>query len=197
MGDIEKGSFIALPRKGGHSGLHALQTMCPQLGNIVTGFIVTAWLARGRSNDGEVSRSRHHQPSGVITLGSAGPGQHPTWRGFRCLQSSSKILWYCVYLLLGKQDLAPRLLLTVSLWSHPLPPLNNFIAWICPLELREGLGGWMKAASYNQRNGEHRKSLCPGATQGPAGYQPHIFTLWVGGCVCVCVCVCTFKFHSQ
>ena len=29
----------------------------------------------------------------------------------------------------------------------------------------------MKAVSYNQRNGGHRKALCPGAPQGPARYQ--------------------------
>ena len=29
----------------------------------------------------------------------------------------------------------------------------------------------MKAISYNQRNGGHRKSLCPEALQGPAQYQ--------------------------
>lgn len=29
----------------------------------------------------------------------------------------------------------------------------------------------MKAISYKQRNGRHRKALCPGAQQGPAGYQ--------------------------
>ena len=29
----------------------------------------------------------------------------------------------------------------------------------------------MKAVSCNQRNGGHRKALCPGAPQGPAWYQ--------------------------
>ena len=29
----------------------------------------------------------------------------------------------------------------------------------------------MKAASYNQKNGGHRKSLCPGAPQGPPRYH--------------------------
>ena len=29
----------------------------------------------------------------------------------------------------------------------------------------------MKAVSYNQRNGGHRKALCPEAPQGPAQYQ--------------------------
>ena len=31
----------------------------------------------------------------------------------------------------------------------------------------------MKAVSYNQRNGENRKALCPEAPQGPAQYQYH------------------------
>ena len=29
----------------------------------------------------------------------------------------------------------------------------------------------MKAVSCNQRNGGHRKALCPGTPQGPAQYQ--------------------------
>ena len=31
----------------------------------------------------------------------------------------------------------------------------------------------MKAVSYNQGNGGHRKALCPEAPQGPAQYQFH------------------------
>ena len=37
----------------------------------------------------------------------------------------------------------------------------------------KGHGGWMKAVSYNQRNWENRKALCPEAPQGPAWYQYH------------------------
>ena len=29
----------------------------------------------------------------------------------------------------------------------------------------------MKPTSYNQRNGGHMKTLCPGAPDGPAQYQ--------------------------
>ena len=32
LGEVEKNSFIALPDKGGHSGLMLLKTMCPNLG---------------------------------------------------------------------------------------------------------------------------------------------------------------------
>ena len=35
----------------------------------------------------------------------------------------------------------------------------------------------MKAISCNQRNGEHRKSLCPGTTQDPTQYQRSSLTL--------------------
>ena len=34
----------------------------------------------------------------------------------------------------------------------------------------------MKAVSYNQGNGGHRKPLCPGAPQGPAQYQTQCLT---------------------
>ena len=39
-GEVEKESFLALPGKGGHSELSP-QTKCPNLGKIVTRFIVT------------------------------------------------------------------------------------------------------------------------------------------------------------
>ena len=32
LGEVEKNSFIALPGKGGHSGLMPLKTMCPNPG---------------------------------------------------------------------------------------------------------------------------------------------------------------------
>ena len=35
--------------------------------------------------------------------------------------------------------------------------------WKCPLELREGLGGWMKPISCNQRMRDTERLLCPGA----------------------------------
>lgn len=39
FGEVEKESFLALPGKGGHSELSP-QTKCPNLGKIVTSFIV-------------------------------------------------------------------------------------------------------------------------------------------------------------
>ena len=48
-----------------------------------------------------------------------------------------------------------------SLVAHPFPPsVSNCLN--VPLGT---YGGWMKATSCNQRNGGHRKSLCPGALQ--------------------------------
>ena len=85
---------------------------------------------------------------------------------------------YCVYLLMGNQDCAPRLnnllLLTVSsrCCILSLPQLTT--ARIYPLELSKGHGGWMKAIFCNQRNGRHRKSLCPGDPQDPAQYLKEV-----------------------
>ena len=38
----------------------------------------------------------------------------------------------------------------------------------------------MKAVAYNQRKEEHRKALCSGAPQGPAGYQEWSFPKTLG-----------------
>ena len=35
----------------------------------------------------------------------------------------------------------------------------------------------MKALSYNQRNGGHRKALCPGAPQGPTWYHADLMII--------------------
>ena len=70
-----------------------------------------------------------------------------------------------VYIPWGKPRTLPQdcCWLFVSPWSHipSLPWLAT--AWIWPLKLREGPGGWMMAVSYNRRNGGYRKALCPGA----------------------------------
>ena len=50
-----------------------------------------------------------------------------------------------------------------SLISASLPWLT--IVWICPLELREGLGGWMKPISYKQERGT-KKGLVPRSPTG-------------------------------
>ena len=45
-GEVEVGSFITLPGKGGHSGLMSSKLLCPNLQKIVRSFIVT--VQRGR-----------------------------------------------------------------------------------------------------------------------------------------------------
>ena len=97
----------------------------------------------------------------------------PPGGGFSIWRTTQR---YCyVYPLMRNQDPAPRLLLTVSPWSH-IPSLSSLTtAWICLLEPREGHGGWMKVVSWNQRDGGHRKPLCLGAPQGPAQYQKFYF----------------------
>ena len=39
LGEIEKNSFIALPGKGGHSGLLPSKTVCPNQGSLVRSFM--------------------------------------------------------------------------------------------------------------------------------------------------------------
>ena len=56
------------------------------------------------------------------------------------------------------------------------------MACICPLELGEGPGVWMKAVYCNQRNGA-TKASCPGAPQGPARNQ-----FATGDLAAVCCC---------
>ena len=43
--------------------------------------------------------------------------------------------------------------------------------WTCPLELREGLGDWMKPMFCSQEMGDTERILCPGAPWGPTRYQ--------------------------
>ena len=101
-----------------------------------------------------------------------------TWRGFQYLQNSSKTL-LCVSFDAETRSY-PKAALDCFYPNPSLPWLTT--AWICPSELREVHGGWMKAVPYNQRHGGHRKVLCPGAPQGPP--QCHKLcsraALWVG-----------------
>ena len=88
-------------------------------------------------------------------------GQHAV--NFSHLQSSSKIL-FCVSLE-GEPGPCPKAALlfplAVPALSHipSLPWLAS--VWTCPLELREGHGGWMKPTSCNQDTGGHRKAFVP------------------------------------
>ena len=59
-------------------------------------------------------------------------------------------------------------LLLLCFCIPPLPWLAT--VWICPLELREGPGGWMKPISYKQEMGDMERLLCPRAPQGPAQF---------------------------
>ena len=87
----------------------------------------------------------------------------PPGGSFSICRMAQRYCW--VYLLMGIQEPAPRLLLTVSPWSRisSLPWLRT--VWICPLELREGPGGWMKAVSCGQRSGQCKKVLCDTRTK--------------------------------
>ena len=49
--------------------------------------------------------------------------------------------------------------------------------WNYRLELRDGHRRWVKLISCHQRIGGHRKSLCPGAPQGPAPWRCRLFLL--------------------
>ena len=102
-------------------------------------------------------------------------GQHtilnllPPGGGFSICRVTQR---YCVYPLMWEMGPCPRAALDCfSLVSHTLPSLTA--AWICPLELREGPRGWMKAVSYDQRNAWH-KDLVSRSPTGPS----MAWTLW-------------------
>ena len=101
----------------------------------------------------------------------------PTRRGFQFQKNSSKI-FLCVSID-GKIGSCPKA--TLDCFSLVSYPLLSYLttAWICPLEPREGHGGWMKAVSYNQRNEEHGKALCPGTPQSLSSikWSPGAFSI--------------------
>ena len=81
------------------------------------------------------------------------------------LQKSSKIL-LCVSLE-AEPGPAPRLhhcFLTLPPWSLPF---QTRLVWTCPLELREGHGGWMKLISYKQEMGDPERLFVPRSPTGP------------------------------
>ena len=47
LGEVEKNSFIALPGKGGNSGLMPLKTVCPNLGGFGEEFFIAMVQGRG------------------------------------------------------------------------------------------------------------------------------------------------------
>ena len=69
----------------------------------------------------------------------------------------------------------PQRCATVSwllLLCLPVPSLPWLTTvWTCPLELREGHGGWMKPISCNQEMGDTERLLCPWDQQGPVQFQ--------------------------
>ena len=144
LGEVEKNSLIALPGKGGHSGL-----------------MPSKWES--------ASSTFRFQPGwGLHACGQQTVNSSRLAGGF----SSCKTAWrYCsVYPLRGDPD-PPQGSAIVSWLLLPdryIPSLPWLATvWTCPLELREGLGGWMKPISCNQEMGEAEELLCPGAPLGP------------------------------
>ena len=133
LGEVEKNSFIALSDKGGHRG-NALKTVSPPGGGSEEfyshGSKRRPRSARGHSFGGEVSGSRHHQPSGskrsgVYMLVGSIQFTSPPGRDFSICKTAQR---YCyVYPLRENQDPAPRLhycfLTALPLSLHPLPSL--------------------------------------------------------------------------
>ena len=94
----------------------------------------------------------------------------PTWRGFPYLLNGSKILLCESFD--GETGPCPK---AFSPWSPNPFLLQLTTVWICPLELREGHGGWKKALSYNQRSGGC-KGLVPSSPTGPCAVP--IWLIW-------------------
>ena len=74
FGWSRKGYFYCFVRQRGTQWADALETKCPNLGRIVTSFIVKEGMISSWTLfwwvGGEVGRSQHHQPSGLTGLGS-------------------------------------------------------------------------------------------------------------------------------
>ena len=59
LGEVEKDTFIALPGKGGHSGLMTRKTVCPNPGRFGEGFWFNGAMVQGRGccKDQDVCRA--------------------------------------------------------------------------------------------------------------------------------------------
>ena len=100
LGEVEKNSFIALPGKGGHSGL-VPSRLCPAQEGVVRSLMVfkeqgvISWWTFFWLVGGEVIGSQHHKPSGSnrpggYVLVSSIQLTSSTWWRFQYLQNSSK-----------------------------------------------------------------------------------------------------------
>ena len=142
---------------------------------------ISFWLVGG-----EVNRSQHHQPSGsnlsgVYFLVGSMPLTSPTWWEFQYLHNSSQTV------LCASLEVVPGPCPKASLlFLYAVSPLSGHLllslissSLNLPLDCGEGHGGWMKPISYNQELGDTERLLCPGAPEGPAGYQRYSNLAWV------------------
>ena len=167
---------------------HALKTMCPNLERTVRSFIVKVQRGHGLLTDifpmggwwgkkESASSTFRFNWSGVYMLVGSLLWINLNFSHLEGLSISTKqtkdtvafISWWGTKTL---PKVALLFFLTVFPWvSHSLPSLISNWLSLEPMELREDRGDWMKAVSCNQRNGGHRKALCPRATQGPGRYR--------------------------
>ena len=111
-----------------------------------------------------------------------GSGGLPLWfslLGGLVLEKSSKIL-LCIFLEEEPGPCPKAALLFLDCFSslHFCIPSLPWLAtaWTCPLELREGHGGW-NSFPKNKKWGI-QKDLCPEASQGPAWFQSLLEVGW-------------------
>ena len=122
LGEVEVGSFISLPGKGGHSGLMSSKLLCANLQKIVRSLIVT--VQRG-----------HDQLMAILLMGWWWGKQESTSSTFRSY-------WFGVYILV---DSIPSLIITFSLWegvSVSAEQLKDIVVSMCSWGNRTLFQGW-------------------------------------------------------
>ena len=171
LGGVEKKSFIALPGKGGHRELLPWKTMCPNLGRFDEEFYsstVSLLIRRG------CVQGLHSSNLVSGNLLDEFFWYEECWHlplvGFWIYKNLNDIVM-CI--LWGDIRILPQGCTIFSWLPHPCLCIPS-LPWlatvgICPLELREGHGGWSLSPT-NKKWGTERLP-CPGAPQCPAWFQ--------------------------
>ena len=118
---------------------------------------------------GEVTGSRHHQPSncnwpGVSVLVGSIQLPFPTWWGFSICKTAQR--YCCVYHLRGNQDPAPRLH-CCFLAAPPLSlsVISNYLNLLFGTQ-EKGMEGELSLCFLQTRNGGHRNGFVPRSPMG-------------------------------
>ena len=182
LGKAEKKSFTDLPGKVGW----CFQNCVSQPGSGSEEFYSNGskrpWSAHGHSSDGLVMR--FVADSIINLLVPIGLRSMCLWAAYSYFShlvevsvsvKQLKDIVMCIPWE-GNQDFPPRLpycylIVPPFLLSLCIPFLLLATVWTCPLEFREGPGGWIKHISCNQEMGKSERLLCSEAPQGFAWFH--------------------------